>query len=47
MTDKTPLSVTGICENHCMILYVYIGAAGDTGGVLTFYIPARLSGVEV
>ena len=40
-------STTGICENHCIILYVYIGVAGDTGGVLTFYIPARLSGVDV
>lgn len=31
---------TGICQNHCMILYVYIGDVADAGGVLTFYIPA-------
>lgn len=30
----------GICQNHCMILYVYIGDVADVGGVLTFYIPA-------
>jgi HUS1 checkpoint protein len=30
----------GICEHHCVILYVYIGDMGDAGGVLTFYIPA-------
>jgi len=29
-----------------MILYVYIGDAADAGGVLTFYIPARLTGTE-
>ncbi|KAL1674543.1 checkpoint protein Hus1/Mec3 [Schizophyllum commune] len=29
-----------ICQNHCMILYVYIGDVATTGGVLTFYIPA-------
>ena len=32
--------IVGICENHCMILYVYIGDVADAGGVLTFYIPA-------
>jgi hypothetical protein len=31
---------SGICQNHCLILYVYIGDAADVGGVLTFYIPA-------
>ena len=36
----------GICQNHCMILYVYIGEVADAGGVLTFYIPARLSGMD-
>lgn len=30
----------GICQNHCLILYVYIGDVADAGGVLTFYIPA-------
>lgn len=29
----------GVCQNHCMILYVYIGEVADAGGVLTFYIP--------
>lgn len=32
----------GICQNHCLILYVYIGDFADAGGVLTFYIPAIL-----
>ena len=31
--------VSGICENYCLILYVYIGEVADAGGVLTFYIP--------
>lgn len=30
----------GICENHCLILYVYFGGSAEVGGVLTFYIPA-------
>lgn len=29
-----------------MILYVYIGDVSDAGGVLTFYIPARVSGMD-
>lgn len=32
-------SYPGICQNHCMILYVYVGEVADAGGVLTFYIP--------
>lgn len=32
--------MSGICQNHAMILYVYIGEVADAGGVLTFYIPA-------
>ena len=32
----------GICQNHCMILYVYIGEVADAGGVLTYYIPAMV-----
>lgn len=36
------LKSTGICQRHCMILYVYIGDVADAGGVLTFYIPAIL-----
>ena len=27
-----------------MILYVYIGEVSEAGGVLTFYIPARITG---
>lgn len=38
-------TIACICENHCMILYVYIGDVADAGGVLTFYIPARLTNV--
>ncbi|RDX50960.1 cell cycle checkpoint [Lentinus brumalis] len=34
-------TIACICENHCMILYVYIGNVADAGGVLTFYIPAQ------
>ncbi|KAH9917269.1 Hus1-like protein-domain-containing protein [Fomitopsis serialis] len=30
----------GICQNHCIILYVYIGEMAEAGGILTFYIPA-------
>ena len=33
-------SILGLCANHCLILYVYVGELGDTGGVLTFYVPA-------
>lgn len=33
-------TIACICQNHCMILYVYIGEVVDAGGVLTFYIPA-------
>ncbi|KLO17351.1 cell cycle checkpoint [Schizopora paradoxa] len=39
-------TIACVCEHHCMILYVYIGDAADVGGVLTFYIPARLTGSE-
>ncbi|KAA1467264.1 cell cycle checkpoint [Dentipellis sp. KUC8613] len=35
-------TIACICQNHCMILYVYIGDMADAGGVLTFYIPAVL-----
>ncbi|KAI0640317.1 cell cycle checkpoint [Trametes polyzona] len=34
-------TIACICENHCVILYVYIGNVGDAGGVLTYYIPAK------
>ncbi|KAF5379745.1 hypothetical protein D9615_005814 [Tricholomella constricta] len=33
-------TIACICQNHCMILYVYIGDVADAGGVLTFYVPA-------
>jgi HUS1 checkpoint protein len=36
------IACAGICENHCLIMYVYIGEVDDAGGVLTFYIPAIL-----
>lgn len=32
-------TIACICQNHCMILYVYIGEMADAGGVLTFYVP--------
>jgi len=32
-------TIACICQQHCMILYVYIGDVADAGGVLTFYIP--------
>ncbi|KAI0779047.1 cell cycle checkpoint [Trametes elegans] len=34
-------TIACICENHCVILYVYIGSMTDAGGVLTYYIPAK------
>ena len=36
----SPFPYTGLCQHHCLILYVYIGDVADAGGVLTFYIPA-------
>ncbi|EKM57854.1 uncharacterized protein PHACADRAFT_90692 [Phanerochaete carnosa HHB-10118-sp] len=33
-------TIACICQSHCLILYVYVGEATDSGGVLTFYIPA-------
>ena len=42
--ELTRYWLLGICEDHCMILYVYIGDVTDAGGVLTFYIPARITG---
>ncbi|KAJ7765897.1 checkpoint protein Hus1/Mec3 [Mycena maculata] len=35
-------TIACICQNHCMILYVYVGDLADAGGVLTFYIPSQL-----
>lgn len=29
----------GLCANHCLVLYVYIGDITNSAGVLTFYIP--------
>jgi HUS1 checkpoint protein len=37
---------TGLCHNHCAILYVYIGEIADAGGVLTYYIPTVIDGDE-
>jgi HUS1 checkpoint protein len=34
--------LVGICQGHCLILFVYIGDSVDVGGVLTFYIPSVL-----
>lgn len=36
------LDLEGICQGHCLILFVYIGDSADVGGVLTFYIPSVL-----
>ncbi|THU98365.1 cell cycle checkpoint [Dendrothele bispora CBS 962.96] len=33
-------TIACICQNHCLILYVYIGDVADAGGVLTYYVPA-------
>ncbi|KAH9917266.1 checkpoint protein Hus1/Mec3 [Fomitopsis serialis] len=33
-------TIACICQNHCIILYVYIGEMAEAGGILTFYIPA-------
>ncbi len=38
----TNLGLVGICQGHCLILFVYIGDSADVGGVLTFYIPSVL-----
>jgi HUS1 checkpoint protein len=34
--------LVGICQGHCLILFVYIGDSADVGGVLTFYVPSVL-----
>ncbi|CAE6442573.1 unnamed protein product [Rhizoctonia solani] len=39
-------TVASICANFCIIMYVYIGSVTDTGGIITFYIPARLDDAE-
>ncbi|KAI0077802.1 cell cycle checkpoint [Panus rudis PR-1116 ss-1] len=38
LTSTTTIAC--ICQNHALILYVYIGEPGTHGGVLTFYVPA-------
>jgi len=38
--------IPGICQNHCAILYVYIGDVADAGGVLTFYIPTVIDDIN-
>ncbi|KAI0791225.1 cell cycle checkpoint [Abortiporus biennis] len=35
-------TIACLCQNHCLILYVYIGEQADNGGVLTFFIPAMI-----
>jgi len=39
-SNVSTTTIACICQNHAMILYVYIGEVADAGGVLTFYIPA-------
>ncbi|KAG8212922.1 cell cycle checkpoint [Butyriboletus roseoflavus] len=39
-------TIACICQNHCAILYVYIGDVADAGGVLTFYIPIVIDDVN-
>ncbi|KAI0031105.1 cell cycle checkpoint [Vararia minispora EC-137] len=41
-TVSNTQTIACICNRHCMIFYVYIGEAADSGGVLTFYLPAVL-----
>jgi len=36
-------TIAGICQDHCLIMYVYVFDGDDQGGVLTFYIPARMT----
>ncbi|CAD6573581.1 MAG: hypothetical protein TREMPRED_000861 [Tremellales sp. Tagirdzhanova-0007] len=38
------VAIACICENHCVIAYVYIGEINEAGGVLTFFIPAKNTG---
>ncbi|CAL1715890.1 unnamed protein product [Somion occarium] len=37
-------TIACVCRNHALILYVYIGEVTDSGGVLTFYLPAVIDG---
>ncbi|KAI9566892.1 cell cycle checkpoint [Boletus coccyginus] len=39
-------TIACICQNHCAILYVYIGDVADAGGVLTFYIPTVIDDIN-
>ncbi|GFZ44818.1 hypothetical protein JCM24511_02544 [Saitozyma sp. JCM 24511] len=39
-------AIACICQAHCLIAYVYIGEVHEAGGVLTFFIPAKMSGDE-
>lgn len=32
----------GICQDHCLILYVYIGEVDSAGGVLTVSLPLQI-----
>ncbi|KAL7420160.1 DNA damage checkpoint control protein [Cryptotrichosporon argae] len=35
-------AIACLCENHCIIAYVYIGSMREAGGVLTFFVPAKI-----
>ncbi|EIW73416.1 hypothetical protein TREMEDRAFT_25550 [Tremella mesenterica DSM 1558] len=35
------IACEGLCRRHCLIVYVYIGEMIESGGVLTFFIPAK------
>jgi len=39
-------TIACICHKCCLIMYVYIGEQGEPGGILTFYIPGRLDGID-
>lgn len=44
--DLPTVANPAICQNHCAILYVYIGDVADAGGVLTFYIPTVIDDIN-
>ena len=46
--DQKADDTAGICEGVCAIFYVYVGTTPSTrgGGVLTFFLPARVDDEE-
>nr|XP_019006285.1 HUS1 checkpoint protein [Kwoniella mangroviensis CBS 8507]OCF69746.1 HUS1 checkpoint protein [Kwoniella mangroviensis CBS 8507] len=36
-------AIACICEDHCLIAYVYIGELNEAGGVMTFFVPAKMT----